>query len=162
MNISKLYIIGGIFVVTLLGWQVWGMAKKPLNERLYTAQLAQVDQEMKLGEWAKAQDALKSAASLGLHSDVIIQKQQQIESISSSAEIERSYMKQVGNLERVTLLDQVLNDYSNPKEMLDAAGYLLSRRELRLAQILIDQAAQTDPNYSGLDQINNYAKTIIN
>lgn len=160
---TKQFTIIGLVVVSLLGWQVWSAVKNPLQAQLYQAYLQQVDVAMAAGDWSTARNWLADAKALKTTTNgAVSEKEQQIDRLTTDPSAERDFMVKNGNTDRSEVLNIVLDTYQTPKETLAAAGVLLSKRETRLAKIMIAQAAQQDQNYSGVRIMNDYAAQITN
>lgn len=146
----------GVCVITALGWQVWCITSAPLYDRLQTAYLSQAEQFVVGGDFATAREYLAQTMAIAPN-DAAQHLSETIDQIAVDPYQERAYMVAHGNEARAAVLDQVLRDYSTPKDMLIAAVQLYSANEPRLADVLVSKAIAIDPTYSGLEQVKEYA-----
>ena len=147
----------GVCIISALGWQVWHVVSAPLHERLQSAYITYAEQSVVNGDFATARAYLAQATAIA-PSDAAQQLVMTIDQIAVDPYQERAYMVAHGNEARAAVLDQVLQDYSTPKDMLIAAAQLYSVNETRLADTLLNKAIAIDPSYSGIDPVKEYAK----
>lgn len=159
MSTSNIRTLIGLVVITALGWQVWSLVTRPLNQRLQGAYLDRAQQAVTGGDITQARQLLAEANAIR-PSDQVQNLSETIDQIAADPYKERSYMTAHGNEARATLLDSVIKDYDTPKAALEAAAKLYAAHEPRLADILLHKATAMDPNYSGVTMMHDYVETI--
>lgn len=151
--------IAAATLITVIAFMGFNILTKPLQQKLATNYVDLAKKDVSLAKFDDALDDLQSAQNyLDTNSEEVAQLTIEINRAQEDLFAERDLLKEYGNGVKVALLEQALQDYETPKEMLTAAIELYQQGEYRYAQILLTRAEKVDPGYSGLATIRDYLK----
>ena len=148
-------IIRGLAIYIVLFFLVsfsFDLLAKPVYQKIETNRFAKIEEQIKEGNIAQAQEDLNKQAESERKRELA----NLIYKIDTDLLFARDYYEQSGNTAEAELISQVINSYETPKQMLEVVQYLLEIGEDRYAKMLFERAERIASDYKGVKEIAKY------